>query len=209
MTKKRNNWARLMATIEWLNMTSNSFAMQIGLTRCENLYQIKRGNFGITRDLADRITTHFPEISRTWLLTGAGHMLMSQSKDGNNIPYYDFEVEQLLDHIDDVEPTGFVDMPLVTGCEIIVRSNCKAMVNRQNFSTHLFLRNVDPTEIMPDKEYVFMLPRETMWRKVKSVNGYNVVLTAFNSDIEPDVIIDITDIEQAWQILAKMDVMSF
>ena len=78
-------------------MTSNSFAMQIGLTRCENLYQIKRGNFGITRDLADRITTHFPEISRTWLLTGAGHMLMSQSKDGNNIPYYDFEVEQLLD----------------------------------------------------------------------------------------------------------------
>ena len=209
MTKKRNNWARLMATIEWLNMTSNSFAMQIGLTRCENLYQIKRGNFGITRDLADRITTHFPEINRTWLLTGAGHMLASQSKDGCNIPYYDFEVEQLLDQIDETEPTGFVDMPLVTGCEIIVRSNAKAMVNSQNFSTHLFLRNVDSSEVTADREYVLMLPRETVWRRVKSVNGYNVVLTAYNPDIAPDVTIDITDIDQAWQIVAKMDVLAF
>lgn len=209
MTKKRNNWARLMATIEWLNMTSNAFAMQIGLTRCENLYQIKRGNFGITRDLADRITTHFPEINRTWLLTGAGHMLTSQSNNGHNIPYYDYEVEQLLSKIDDTEPTGFVDMPLVTGCEIIVKSNCKAMVNAQNFSTHLFVRNVDPTEVTTEKEYVLMLPRETVWRRVKAVNGYNITLLAYNSEIAPDVTIDITDIVQAWQVVAKMDILAY
>lgn len=36
-------------------MTVNYFARYIGLTRGENLYRIKRGDNGISRDLADRI----------------------------------------------------------------------------------------------------------------------------------------------------------
>lgn len=209
MTKKRNNWARLVATIEWLNLTANSFAMKIGMSRCEHLYQIKRGNFGITPDLADRITKQFPEISRTWLLTGAGHMLSSQSTDGHNLPYYDDEVEYLLSRIDSTKPTGYVDMPLIPSCEIIVKSNCKAMVDARNFSTHLFIRNVDPTEITADKEYVLMLPRETMWRRVKAVKGYNITLTANNEGVMPDLTVDVTDVIQAWQVIARMDVLSF
>ncbi len=61
-------------------MTVNYFARYIGLTRGENLYRIKRGDNGISRDLADRIVSVFPEIDRVWLLTGVGRMLTVASR---------------------------------------------------------------------------------------------------------------------------------
>ena len=55
MREKQNNWQRIEAVIKWANMSTNYFARHIGLARGENLYQIKRGNNGISLDVADRI----------------------------------------------------------------------------------------------------------------------------------------------------------
>lgn len=73
-------------------MTVNYFARYIGLTRGENLYRITRGDNGISRDLADRIVSVFPEIDRVGLLTGVGRMLLSDNDRGEQIPYYDSEL---------------------------------------------------------------------------------------------------------------------
>ena len=70
MRQKMDNWQRIDSVIRWANMTINYFALYIGLPRGENLYQIKKGNNGISRNLADKIVTKFPEISLAWLLTG-------------------------------------------------------------------------------------------------------------------------------------------
>ena len=67
-----DNWQRIDSVIRWANMTINYFALYIGLPRGENLYQIKKGNNGISRNLADKIVTKFPEVSLAWLLTGEG-----------------------------------------------------------------------------------------------------------------------------------------
>ena len=53
-------------------MTANAFARHLGLPRGENLYQIKRGNNGISCDLARRIHAQYPNYSLSWLLTGEG-----------------------------------------------------------------------------------------------------------------------------------------
>ena len=53
-------------------MTANAFARHLGLPRGENLYQIKRGNNGISYDLARRIHAQYPNYSLSWLLTGEG-----------------------------------------------------------------------------------------------------------------------------------------
>ncbi len=53
-------------------MSTNYFARHIGLARGENLYQIKRGNNGISLDVADRIVSKFPQVDKLWLLTGGG-----------------------------------------------------------------------------------------------------------------------------------------
>ena len=68
MREKQNNWQRLEAVIKWAHMSTNYFARHIGLARGENLYQIKRGNNGISRDVARRIVTKFPQIDLLWLL---------------------------------------------------------------------------------------------------------------------------------------------
>lgn len=52
MRQKMDNWQRIDSVIRWANMTINYFALYIGLPRGENLYQIKKGNNGISRNLA-------------------------------------------------------------------------------------------------------------------------------------------------------------
>ena len=55
-----DTWHRLERVIKWTGLSVNSFALNIGLKRSENLYQIKKGNNGISRDLATLITTKYP-----------------------------------------------------------------------------------------------------------------------------------------------------
>lgn len=82
MTNKNENWERLESVIRWANMTINYFGRYIGLSRSENLYQIKAGKNGISQNLARRIADKFPEISVGWLLTGEGEMLVSAVSSG-------------------------------------------------------------------------------------------------------------------------------
>ncbi len=71
-------WKRLEAVIIAHGFKSvNAFAKHIGLRRSENLYQIKRGKNNISPRLASTIARHFPEVSRGWLLTGEGQMLLT------------------------------------------------------------------------------------------------------------------------------------
>ena len=91
MTNKNENWERLESVIRWANMTINYFGRYIGLSRSENLYQIKAGKNGISQNLARRIADKFPEISVGWLLTGEGEMLVSAVSSGQ-IPFFDVDV---------------------------------------------------------------------------------------------------------------------
>ena len=81
MHENQNNWQRIESVVKWANMTTNYFARYIGLSRGENLYQIKRGHNGISRKLGERIVQHFPQIDLLWLLTGRGQMFVSGSED--------------------------------------------------------------------------------------------------------------------------------
>ena len=63
-------WERLELVIDATKHSVNSFAKHIGLPRGENLYQIRRGNNGISLDVARRIHENYPEYSISWLLCG-------------------------------------------------------------------------------------------------------------------------------------------
>lgn len=80
--QKRECWERIEAVIKMAQMTTNGFARHIGLARGENLYQIKRGNNGVSFDVADRIVAKFPEVSKLWLLTGDGQMINGDAPAG-------------------------------------------------------------------------------------------------------------------------------
>ena len=84
--KKEGSWERMNAVIEWASMSINYFARYIGLPRGENLYQIRRGNNGISRDVARRVITRFPEISEVWLLNGSGEMFLKPEERRSYTP---------------------------------------------------------------------------------------------------------------------------
>ena len=69
------DWQRLEQVIKWTGLSTNAFATGIGLKRSENLYQIKRGNNRISKNLAELIVRKYGSVNRAWLLTGEGEML--------------------------------------------------------------------------------------------------------------------------------------
>ncbi len=86
-------WSRLEQVIHYSGLPSvNAFALHIGLPRAENLYQIRKGNNGISKRLAERICRIYPDISPVWLLTGNERMI----RDGEQAEKIVAKIEALL-----------------------------------------------------------------------------------------------------------------
>lgn len=82
MKEDNANWKRLSEVIRVTGHNINSFARHIGLLRGENLYQIQRGNNGISEDVARRIHNHFPQYSVAWIMFGEENVaIMTEQGD--------------------------------------------------------------------------------------------------------------------------------
>lgn len=172
MANKSSNWPRLEAIIDWAGMSVNSFAHHIGLSRAENLYQIKSGKNGVSRNLAMRIVEVFPEISAGWLLTGEGSMLASANATTRDIPFYEGDnVWQNLMNLKDLEPTSYVSLPAVGVCDCAVRCNDDAMSREILPGTIAFLRKVDVKSIIPGSICVVVCPDFVVLRRVRFVKS--------------------------------------
>lgn len=65
-----NERQRLRSFIEYINLSNREFEINCSIS---NGYVSKDGN--IRNDIRERILTAYPELNRTWLLTGDGNML--------------------------------------------------------------------------------------------------------------------------------------
>lgn len=118
-------WQRLETIIKMSGMSINAFARCIGLSRGENLYQIKKGNNGISRDLANRIINYYPQISFSWLVTGEGAMTID-GKSETGIPFYSCSCPDDIDRLAFDEPDGYVAMPNFEDCCAVIAHNWAA-----------------------------------------------------------------------------------
>ena len=82
------NWERLCKVIEHSGLSVNAFARAIGLSCGETLYQIRRGNNGISPNVAKRIHQKYPAFSLAWLMFGCGESLSEISGSVARIPVY-------------------------------------------------------------------------------------------------------------------------
>lgn len=86
------NWERLCKVIEHSGLSVNAFARAIGLSCGETLYQIRRGNNGISPNVAKRIHQKYPAFSLAWLMFGCGEPVSEISGSGSGsvvrIPVY-------------------------------------------------------------------------------------------------------------------------
>lgn len=212
MTNKFDNWSRLLKVIERFGKTVNGFAMQIGLHRAENLYHIRKGNYGISADLADKIIACDPEIDRTWLLSGVGSILKSDNVQYEQIPFYADELERVLPNIAELEPTGQMTLPYQTGSDIVVRSFSKSMSDTISAAQDLFLKRTEVEDVVQGNEYVLVLNRpndNVLWRRVRWVsrddNKWRLV--ARNREEFPDIFVDRCEVLEAWRVIIRLSVL--
>ena len=167
MTNKYNNWIRILEVINYLGLNPNSFALHLGMPRSENIYHIKRGNYGISEDLADRIVGLHPEIDRTWLLTGVGSMMKSDKKEGSSIPCFSGDICDVLPNIDKLSKSGTYRTPYICDCDMVVRSKCAAMNDPGTAATDLFLKGVEVSDMVQGNEYAMIVNDTVLWRKIR------------------------------------------
>lgn len=122
MTIKLDNWQRIESVVKLSGLSINAFARYLGLPRGENLYQIKKGNNGISRDLAQRIIHKFPQISFSWLMTGRGTML-ADDNGNSGIPLYRCSDRADVGRLYMLEPDDFVLLPGYEDCNIAIERN--------------------------------------------------------------------------------------
>jgi hypothetical protein len=151
------NWQRLEKVVKWAGMSVNAFAHHVGLKRSENLYQIKKGNHGISKQLALVITTKYPQINRSWLLTGEGEML----KDGDEgpkrgIPFYNMDIALVAEFHEQPtqKPLYYIDVPLFYECDFAALSTSTAMAPEIPAGAILAIKQHDPAKILPGESYL-------------------------------------------------------
>lgn len=200
-------WQRLEAVIRWANMSANFFAHHIGLSRGENLYQIKRGNNGISLNLAERIVTHFPSINRLWLLTGEGDMLNEESELGRKIPFYRVDVERSIRQRETLQAECTFSLPVADRCDLAMLYMGAAMGRQLPAGTIVFLKQIEVEHLIPGKEYVVCTKQFDALRVVRTTSESGVVrLVAGDKKNFDELTISTGEIEQLYQVSAKLTI---
>lgn len=209
MREKQNNWQRIEAVIKWANMSTNYFARYIGLARGENLYQIKRGNNGISLDVADRIVSKFPQIDKLWLLTGEGQMFADERLRGSQIPFYDVDVEQGIGILDRLEPSSNLIVPPAGDCDLAMSYAGRAMGACVPPGTVVLLKAVDRDAIIPGEEYVIVCQKIVTLRIVRAADEEGKVrLVAGDREHYDDIMLNVSDIVSVYKIKGKLIINS-
>lgn len=197
-------WQRIEDVIRWANMTTNYFARHIGLPRGENLYQIKRGTYGISRALADRIVEHFPTINKAWLLTGEG-MMFAPEAAARTIPYYEADLEKCLRTIDEMLPTSALELPPADACDLAIWYHSHEMEPLTQAGTVLLLKKVTTEAIIPHKEYVIITQNLVTLRIVRrDANPLYLRLTAADRSKVDDMVVRDEEVERIYAVRGKL-----
>lgn len=206
MHENQNNWQRIESVVKWANMTTNYFARYIGLSRGENLYQIKRGHNGISRKLAERIVQHFPQIDLLWLLTGRGQMFAVGSEErGVQIPYFNADVEKSIRGIDLLSPDGYVVLPTVDDADYSLYYYGRAMGGSLPAGTLVFLKEIDPEAIIPGGLYVVVTRKIAALRRLHAgSDDSSVRLTAAEGGGFDEMVVKSSDIRKIYRVKAHL-----
>jgi hypothetical protein len=154
-----DNWQRIEKIVNWTGLSVNAFARCIGLKRTENLYQIKKGNHGISKELAELICTKYSTINKVWLLTGSGDMFLGEGQSVVfNFPYYRVDVVRLLLSQEFFSPTSFFSIPPFNGCELAALHTSYAMEPEIPFGAVVMIRKIELSKVLPGNPYLVISP---------------------------------------------------
>ncbi len=202
---QENCWTRLESVIKWSKMSTNKFALSIGLKRAETLYHIERGDHGISRKLAGMIVAQFPEVDLSWLLTGTGEMFVSKLEQGEKIDYYNLDCERSIHLVEKRDPDAKITLPDSIDADMAMKCNSAAMGDTIPPNSVVMLKEVETAQIIYGNEYLVVSPNVTSLRVVRSTEREDTLrLVATNSERYDDLIILRSEIEKIYKVVAKL-----
>ena len=198
-------WERLSIIIKESGMTIHSFAAFIQLPRSETLYQIKRGQIGISRHVARAVIEHFPEYSEAWLQSGFGTMYSNPSRELGYIPYYNCEIAQIAD-IDSMEASDYLYLPMVTDFDFAVTYLGDEMQPIVTAGSVLVLKQVGLQSVVYGNIYLVRTEHFVALRVVRTATEFDQLrLVAINSDKYDDIVVTKSDIVEIYSIKANIN----
>ena len=194
-----SDWQRIEKIVRWAGLSVNSFALNIGLPRGENLYQIKRGNNGVSKELAEQIAAKYPEINRAWILTGQGEMLIGEG-ERSVIPAYDMDVVYLagLDRLPN--PSHTLSLPRIRNATFAAMVMNRAMEPGIPNGATVIVDEITPAQIIPGYPHIVVTDKISVLRTARRpAEEDRITLKALNPDFD-DIVIDICEIRRVYAV---------
>lgn len=166
-----DDWQRIERIVRWTGLSVNSFALNIGLNRSENLYRIRKGQNGISKELAELVSSKYPEISKAWILTGEGQMFVDGSSERNLIPVYEADAVCIASMDTLPAPSGTMSLPHAGKAAFAARMLNRAMEPDIPNGSLLVLVPVNMDEVIPGYPYLVVSDRITAVRRVMPLSG--------------------------------------
>ncbi len=198
-----NNWQRIERVVRWAGLSVNSFALSVGLSRGENLYQIKRGKNGISPQLARTIVARYPQISCAWLLTGEGDMFAVGATRQNSVPFYDTDIEKYIAQPTRYSSEACVSLPDIDDADFAARYHGKAMGDAVPAGAIVLVKKIAPEGLVPGGDYIVVGEGLTMLRRVRRRVESNVLrLTPVDTDNFDEICIDAAEVKELYAVRA-------
>ncbi len=202
-----SNWERLEKVIQYLGFNVNSFAKEIGLNRAERLYQIKRGNYAISKNLAGTIAARFPDINEAWLITGEGNML----KDGDNfykIPLYNVSLDDFKTDLSLMIPAHELEIPILSGSDFAIVNEGEAMSPEIEHASVVFVKEVDKSAVIFGDIYLIIAEHIKVIRFIRGLDENRWKLVAKNSADYDDIILDQNTVKAVYKVKGVLSMVT-
>jgi plasmid maintenance system antidote protein VapI len=130
--------SRLTAFLDYLGVSANQFAGNIGLKGNSSIYHILNGRNEISEAFAYKVSNSYSNINTNWLLTGNGSMINNEEINKKNltnpepkgVPYYDIDFTASFLEVENNQttlPDSYISHPFFKGCDYVVRSSGQSM----------------------------------------------------------------------------------
>lgn len=194
-----SSWERLQKVIYYLGFNVNSFAREIGLNRAERLYQIKRGNYEISKNLASTISKRFANINEAWLIMGEGNML-KDIDNGHKIPLFNVSLANFNIDLSQMKTAHELEIPILSGSDFAIVNEGDAMSPEIDHASVVFVKEVDKSAMHYGDAYLIISEFNKLIRFIHELDDTRWRLVAKNSVDYEDVIVEISDVKAVYKV---------
>lgn len=196
---------RILAYIKAKNLSQKRFEQAANLS---NGY-VSNLRHAPSAEKVSAILSAFPDINRTWLLTGDGSMLTTDAPapfpvPQHAVPVYDGDVTCNLSETrtySDMPIEGYIDLPLVSKGTIVLKAHGESMVPTVNDGDYIAMRPLQSWDyIMYGNIYVVELPEYRALKRVRKGSDEDHIILRSDNDDYDDVEVPKSDIRSLWVV---------